>query len=207
MATPTSSDDLGTRILDAALELFREYGLRRTTVEDVRRLANVNRVTIYRLFDDRTGLTMATIAREVNRGVGELAAAVADIERAEDRVVEAMVLGGRLVREDPLFARMLHSEPEALALALTIDGGAVVTALSGVIVSLLGMPAGDQDAVDDAHGLCEIIARVGISFALSREGHLKPETDDDVRAMARKYVAPMVTAVIARSGKRGRQAE
>ncbi|HEY1968031.1 MAG TPA: helix-turn-helix domain-containing protein, partial [Pseudonocardia sp.] len=126
-------DPLGEQILDAALARFIEYGIRRTKIEDIAQAAGLNRVTIYRRFTDRSGLIKATIAREAIRTMAAVTAAVTDIGDPQDRLVEAFVIGARLVRNHPLLDRLLRSEPEEIAIHLTINGAPVITAMRTII--------------------------------------------------------------------------
>lgn len=54
-------------LLDAALELFGELGIARTTIGDVARKANVNRVTVYRRIGSKDELVQAVMTREATR--------------------------------------------------------------------------------------------------------------------------------------------
>src|SRR3954463_11163384 len=87
----TGVDDTASRVLAAALEQFEEFGIRRTTMEDVARRAGLSRVTIYRRFPGKEALVEAVILGEAQRFFAELEAAVAGIESVEERIVEAFV--------------------------------------------------------------------------------------------------------------------
>ena len=63
------SDATTERILDAALEEFLDFGLRRATVEDITRRAGVGRMTVHRRFSTKQSLIEAVWLREV-LGVG-----------------------------------------------------------------------------------------------------------------------------------------
>src|SRR3954451_12888688 len=76
------------RILAAALAQFEDFGIRRTTMEDVARRARVSRVTVYRRFPQKERLVEAVILGEAYRFFAELEAAVARLDAVEDRIVE-----------------------------------------------------------------------------------------------------------------------
>ena len=57
-------DDASERILDAALALSAASGVRHLTIDDVAARAGVGRMTVYRRFEDRSGLLEALAARE-----------------------------------------------------------------------------------------------------------------------------------------------
>ena len=60
------------RIASAALDQFAEYGIRRSTIDDVAKRAGVSRVTVFRRFTNKEHLVEFVIAREIRRGVHEL---------------------------------------------------------------------------------------------------------------------------------------
>jgi len=57
------SDPVAETILDAALEEFLAYGLRRTNVDVVAKRAGVSRATLYRRFDGKDALVQAVLVR------------------------------------------------------------------------------------------------------------------------------------------------
>src|SRR3954454_23541699 len=79
------------RILSAGLEQFEDFGIRRTTMEDVARRARVSRVTVYRRFPGKEHLVAAVIVAEAQRFFAELELAVGALDSVEERIVEAFV--------------------------------------------------------------------------------------------------------------------
>ena len=59
-------DSTNQRILDSARSLYIEYGLRRTTMEDVSKRAGMGRATLYRRFSEKDQLFKAVIFRDLN---------------------------------------------------------------------------------------------------------------------------------------------
>src|SRR3989304_524825 len=72
---PGNTNNTRDRILQAALDLFLQQGIRKTSIDDVADRAGVTRVTVYRHFSDREQL------------IGE---AFLEINAAFDRVREAL---------------------------------------------------------------------------------------------------------------------
>src|SRR5919202_946618 len=122
------ADATTERILEAALARFENFGIRRTTMEDVAREAGVSRVTIYRRFPRKERLVEAVILGEAHRFFAELEAAVARLDSVEDRIVEAFAHTLAAAREQRLLNRLLRTEPELLLPHLTIEGGPVLAA-------------------------------------------------------------------------------
>lgn len=113
--------ELTTRILDAALEEFGSYGLRRTNVDNVARRAGLARATVYRRFGSKKDLMNAVALREARRGMVAMVRAAEHRPTIEDRLVEGFVTGIALARANPLLTRLLSSEPELILPYLTTD--------------------------------------------------------------------------------------
>lgn len=183
-------DEVGESILDAALEEFLTYGLRRTTVDVVARRARVSRATLYRRFRDKDALVQAVLVRESRRFFGSVAEAVAGVATVEERLVEGFVVGVRYARADRLLNRLLASDPEALLPYLTTNGALVVAAARDFLVRQGGSekPVGDRTPA----GVAELFVRLAISFTLMPESAIPLGSDDEVRAFARAYLAPLM---------------
>lgn len=184
------TDAVGESIVDAALEEFLAYGLRRTTVDVVARRAGVSRATLYRRFRDKDALVQAVLVRECRRFFGSIASAVAGVSTVEERLVEGFVVGVRYARADRLLNRLLASDPEALLPYLTTNGALVVAAARDFLVR----QGGAQGSVGDRTpaGVAELFVRLAISFTLMPESAIPLGSDDEVRAFARAYLAPLM---------------
>src|SRR3954447_17318759 len=108
------------RIATAAFEVFAEYGIRRATIDDVSRRANVSKMTVFRRFQNKQGLVEVVIAREIRRGMAELDSAWEREDTLEQALVEGFEFVGRFVRGHPLFERLLRTEPEVLLPLMTV---------------------------------------------------------------------------------------
>jgi AcrR family transcriptional regulator len=185
-----STDEVGESILDTALEEFLTYGLRRTTVDVVAKRAGVSRATLYRRFDGKDALVQAVLVRESRRFFGSIADAVAGLSTVEERLVEGFVVGVRYARADRLLNRLLASDPEALLPYLTTNGALVVAAARDFLVLQggSGAPVGDRTP----EGVAELFVRLAISFTLMPESAIPLESDGQVRAFARAYLAPLM---------------
>jgi AcrR family transcriptional regulator len=186
------TDTVGESIMDAALAEFLTYGLRRTNVDVVARRAGVSRATLYRRFDGKDALVQAVLIRESRRFFGSIASAVADLDTAEERLVEGFVVGVRYARTDRLLNRLLASDPEALLPYLTTNGHLVVAAARDFLVrqSPEAVPVEGRTPA----GVAEVFVRLAISFTLMPQSAIPLDTDDAVRAFARGYLAPLMRA-------------
>lgn len=184
------TDGVGESIVDSALQEFLAYGLRRTNVDAVARRAKVSRATLYRRFRDKDALVQAVLVRECRRFFGSIADAVAEVSTVEERLVEGFVVGVRYARADRLLNRLLASDSEALLPYLTTNGELVVAAARDFLVWQGGSAAAGRDRT--AAGVAELFVRLAISFTLMPESAIPLGTDEEVRAFARAYLAPLM---------------
>jgi AcrR family transcriptional regulator len=187
------ADPLADRIAGAALEQFAEYGIRRSTIDDIARRAGVSKMTVFRRFENKQGLIAVVIAREIRRGMAELDL---DWER-QDTLEQALVHGfefvGRFVRGHPLFDRLLRSDPELLLPLLTVAGGSALELYRSLIARRLRaeVDAG-RAATADVDRAAEVIARLAQSLLLTREGTISLDDHESVLAFVRLAVLPML---------------
>jgi AcrR family transcriptional regulator len=117
------------RLLDAAARCIERDGLSVTSIASVATEAGVSRPTVYRYFDDRHALLMATLLREGRDLASRTAAHLRDVESAADMVVEAVLFVLNQVPHEPLWAEVWTStlldasmldeftQPQAIAIA------------------------------------------------------------------------------------------
>ncbi|WP_211288549.1 TetR family transcriptional regulator [Actinophytocola xinjiangensis] len=187
------TDTVGESIIDAALEEFLTYGLRRTNVDVVARRAGVSRATLYRRFVGKDALVQAVLVRESRRFFAAIADAVEGVEGARERLVEGFVVGVRHARADRLLNRLLASDPEALLPYLTTNGHLVVAGARDFLVQQA--PDAPRPAAGRTpEGVAEVFVRLAISFTLMPEGAIPLDSDAAVRAFALGYLAPLMGA-------------
>ncbi|MFB8776725.1 TetR/AcrR family transcriptional regulator [Streptomyces broussonetiae] len=195
LAQPETEEKVARRILDAALEQFTIFGLRRSSMDDVAKRAGVSRVTVYRRFQSKDNLVEACLLREGSRFFQQLDAAVAALPTMEERVVEGFVVALRHTRAHPLFGGLLRLEPDVVLPYLTVQGGPSLTATVDYLTAHLrraqqaeGRPGSDPRPV------AELMVRVAVSFLLNPTSCIEMEDDDQARAFARRYLAPLLDA-------------
>lgn len=162
-------DEVGGRILDAALAEFTDFGLRRVNMDDVARRAGVVRTTVYRRFGTKPALVQATMAREVSRLLAAVQAAVVGLAAPADAVAEAFTVALRTARAHPLLTRLLATEPETLLPYLTTHGGPLIFGAAALVADqyLRDLPL--RLAPEAA---AELLIRLGISLVLTPDTRL-----------------------------------
>ncbi|HWU05228.1 MAG TPA: TetR/AcrR family transcriptional regulator [Streptomyces sp.] len=189
------SDALSEQILDAAREQFMTFGLRRSTVDDVAKRAKVSRVTVYRRIGNKDSLVSACLLREYRRFVVDVDEAVAALPTMEDRLVAGFVAVLKHIRGHPLVGGLLRLEPEIMLPFLTLESGPAFLAMRGYLADRLrhaqraeGRPETDPTPV------AELMVRITVSFLLNPVSCFELDDDEQVRAFARGYLVPLLSA-------------
>ena len=181
-------DPTTERILDAALAEFVDFGLRRTTVDDVARRAAVGRMTIYRRFGRKEALVEAVMLRELARFLAELDGAVMRGTTVDEGLAEGFVFGIRSARQHPLFSRLLETEPEAFLPYVTLDGGPLVAAATEFVTdSVLG-----ADPTVEGRAVGEALVRLAHSLVLTPLSALPFDDERAAKEFARRLIAALL---------------
>ncbi|MBJ7328312.1 MAG: TetR/AcrR family transcriptional regulator [Solirubrobacteraceae bacterium] len=179
------------RILDAALEEFLLIGFRRATVGSVAQRAGVGPATIYRRVGQREQLVGATIARETQRCLAEIAEAVEPYDALDDRIAETFVAVLRVFVGHPLMVRLRELEPESLALQLADADALLDLGRAWIRAEIDRAMALGQTAVADPGALADVLVRFTHSVLVTPPAELVAD-ETRARAYARATIAPLV---------------
>ena len=196
-----SADATTEKILDAAMAQFLDFGLRRTTVEDVAMRAGVSRVTVHRRFGRKSELIQGVMLRELSRFLKEFDETVSPLPALEDKLVEGFVVTMRAARSNPLITRLLATEPEVLLPELTVRGGPFLSAACGFLVSYTQVEATEYEAADVA-AIGEIFVRLVASFLLTPSTVTDVGDDASARRYAQRHLAPLLRTARKKPAKR-----
>jgi AcrR family transcriptional regulator len=107
------------RILRAAEECVRRWGIRRVSMSDVAQQAGVSRGSVYRYFTDRDALVQAVLERVAEVHVAEAEPAVRRQRTLAGKVAEAAVVVRKLAEDERSLGLHEHpGEPELATLRL-----------------------------------------------------------------------------------------
>lgn len=181
------------KILDAGLALFVEFGLRRTTMEDVATKAGIGRATAYRRFADKDQLIQVVILRECQRELSRIEADLRKIEGGLERVLESFVLAVTRAHRHPLLRRLMTSEPETILPMLTQRLWQMMGFFRIYLASLLDTVKKDGEIRDQSSEmLAELMLRLVQSMVLSPDGVMNPADEKSIRNVAELYLRPLL---------------
>ena len=110
-------DPMVARILDAAEKCIHRYGIRRTPIGEVARVAGCSRASVYRYFSDKDALVAGVFNRRRVLMLNRTEAALAEERTLVDKVTYSVV-HGRADKEEGIFASLAETEPETVSMML-----------------------------------------------------------------------------------------
>jgi AcrR family transcriptional regulator len=188
-------DELTTRVLNAGSELLFDFGLRRWSMDDVADRAGVGRTSLYRKFAGRDELIYAVLARELQSVFARVNAAVQEFDRLEDKVVEGALVALDAV-DGSLVARLIVSDPSTFLPFLTTEAGPLVALARELLISQAMALGGVADR-EVAAEWAELVARLGLSFILTRETVFPTDDRDAARRSLQRVLGPILAPLAA----------
>ncbi|GAB3211873.1 TetR/AcrR family transcriptional regulator [Nocardia tengchongensis] len=191
----TGTDSIEDRILDAALVQFERVGVKKTTIEDVARQAEVDRVTVYRRIGSRDELVRAVTAREVRKLLVELNDIPARHDTFPDAVAAVFSTVVTRWRTHPLVDRLLTLEPDRLLPQFTTEGAAPFVLAVVSATDLIRKVLADNDLPEppDLSARTEITCRIVHSVILQPTGGIDLDSEPALTTFAKTYLVPILT--------------
>ncbi|MFC8384497.1 TetR/AcrR family transcriptional regulator [Nocardia sp. NPDC057272] len=193
--SPTA-DSVEERILDAALVQFERVGVRKTTIEDIAKAADVDRATVYRRIGSRDDVVRAAFEREVRRLLVDLGEIPARHDTFDDIVVDVFTTVITRWRAHPLVERLLTLEADRLLPQLTVDGASFFLLSVAASTEILRKVLEDSrfPGIPDLSARVEVVCRVVHSLILQPVGTIDTGSEQALAAFARTYVVPILVA-------------
>ncbi|QXC62145.1 TetR/AcrR family transcriptional regulator [Aquihabitans sp. G128] len=182
---PTTEEQL----LHAASECIRQQGIRRTTIEEVARVAGVSRGTVYRYWPTKEALVAAAFSRATAEFVQESVAVI----DAEHTLIDRIVANANLVRTyvpDQALLGLDETEPETVALLLTRDLPLLMVPWIELWVPYLeaARDAGEVRADLDVRRAAEWLLRVLVTTVTTPAVTVDLDDPDDLAAFLRAHL-------------------
>lgn len=183
-----------SRVLDAALVAFLDFGIKRTSMVEVARRCGLSLATLYRRFASKSDLIQAVGLRQARQFVDDVDAALQrQVDRdagAEDQIVELFVAFLDGLRGNKLLDRLLQTEPEIVLPYLTTQGAPVIELGRDYLVEFIARLQREGKLPEyDPAPLAEMIARTSLSLALTPQTVIPVGDEAAVRKFARDHVA------------------
>ena len=105
-ALPSDTEAARAKLMDAAEACFDRYGVAKTTMDDIAKMAGVSRPTVYRHFEDRDNLILAVVMRRSRQLIDRAVKFISKQGSFEDQLVEGLLFLVEKGRKDP-FVRLL----------------------------------------------------------------------------------------------------
>jgi TetR/AcrR family transcriptional regulator, repressor for uid operon len=187
-------DEATARILDAAYEQFCRLGIRRSTMEDVAQRAGVSRITVYRRFASKDALVEQVIRREFRRYFDQFLVDIQQARTLADRVVLGFASSLRAIRRNPLIGGLMAVEPDMVVPSMIGDGGRTMATVARFVAGQLRkeQSAGNVSRDVDVELVAELMVRVSTSFLITPTQLIDLDDDEQVHAVARRFLVPML---------------
>lgn len=166
------TDEIETKILDAAYAQVMAVGFRRTTLTDVAERAGLSRMTVYRRFPDVTSVLQGLMWREFAALLSRSREETADVAGEREQIVSRAIRGLELLSTHELFTRLLDVDPEMLLPYMTQRPGRFQDAVAEQLVADLkaAMASGAVRSEDPRRvARSMLLAMRGFAFA-ARDG-------------------------------------
>jgi AcrR family transcriptional regulator len=185
-------DDLpaSERILAAAEQCFRTYGINKTTMEDVARHGGLSRATVYRYFKDRDSLIIASIRRRASKHTNRVRRPLAEgapfATRLEERIIDDIRRGN----SDSVVQLLVSSDHAGLAYSVLgrNEDAAELTFELWEPVLTDAQSKGELRAGIDLRELASWIAHVEIMFLTQFPND--DSSESQIRSFLRQFVIP-----------------
>lgn len=183
-------------VMSAAARCFRQYGVSKTTVDDIAAESGVSRATLYRTIPGgRDEIVLEVLLSEASEGFELIRAAVEVLPDFESQIVEGIALAIEGIRDDPNLAMLFTGE--SVTATVAIPGA--WDALQRVTATLL------EPFVDAARARGELVAGLSdedvaewvnrmIGSLLAFPGRIATSAEE-LRTYVRRFVVPALIAV------------
>ncbi len=181
-------DHTTERILRAALGEFLDKGIRRARMEEIARRAGVSRVTVHRRYPSKQDLVTAVLIEEA-RDLYARGRTVASAERTlPDKIAAGFVFILDYARHGTL-SPLLSRDPGQFLPSFTTSGEPVIVLLRAYYLEIMRDAGVDYPDMAQA---ADVLARVVVSYCLSRSGTADLRDPDTAADFARRHLAPIL---------------
>ncbi len=197
MASPALIDrparPLEARIIDALLDCIGQWGIAKTTADDVARAAGISRATLYRAFPGGKDVVFETaLHHETARFIATLTDRLDEATTLEDAAVLGLTEAARFLTGHEALRYLLAHEPERVLPAFAFHrlDRALAIATAATAPHLRRFVEDDEAAAAGA----EWVVRILLAYALDPAPSVDLTDEVGVRRFVRTYVVPALSA-------------
>ena len=147
-----SFNDTQQRILDAAMECVRQWGIEKTNLNDIAKQAGVTRPTVYRYFASRNEVLSAAMLQSAANLSQRMLAHVEGVADPSARVVEALLFGLSELPKEAYLGVIMQTDLNAFVsedAMSNAQGWALLVLLMRAILSDLAIPDADLEEITE----------------------------------------------------------
>lgn len=104
------------RIINATVKCFERYGIQKTSMDDIAKLAKISRPTIYRYFPSRHHLAVEVLVREVRDHIRVVIPVLREESYPPKAMIDAIIMAISTARDHP-YTRIVTSDAGSELLA------------------------------------------------------------------------------------------
>ncbi len=181
---PPQVDAARARLLEATSRCIARDGLAATSVAAVAAEAAVSRQTVYRYFAGRDELAKRAIFAAAEALRAKIVGHVDALTDPADIIVEALVLGLREIRSDPVLRGIWDAaSPDGLVAGIFTEPGGIAW-MAEVLARAVELAQWNEV---DATTSMEFILRIGLSLLVST---LPERNDEELRTFLYRHLIP-----------------
>ncbi|MBB1031102.1 TetR/AcrR family transcriptional regulator [Dietzia sp. SLG310A2-38A2] len=188
-----TTDDIGEKLLDAALRQFELFGVTRSTMGDITQRSGLSRMTLYRRFANKQELINAVLLRESGRILAGLKQEIDRYDDVESKLTEGFLYTVETLRAHGLLNRLLESEPEVAVPYLTVQAEPLVSSSAQFLASEMATSLDDSRSHEELLVAAEVAVRLVISFVLTPSTAIDLDDPDVARDFARRHLGPQLS--------------
>lgn len=195
--TGQKPDPTGAKILDGAVRVLGDFGVKRATVELVAKYAGVSHMTIYRRWPSKNELLSAALTGAFST---LLDAAFAPSEEPDgsyaDRALEAFTDTVWAVQSHPIVLRELNTDAgEQSPILTSASGGVMAAGIPLIAERLRRLATTAEDAPADLDPVADMFVRLGYSLVAVKRPDRPLTSREQVAQYAAESFGPYLQAI------------
>ncbi|MBC7301888.1 MAG: TetR/AcrR family transcriptional regulator [Nocardia sp.] len=195
-----SSVHADAEILDTALGLFAEVGIRRSSPDDIARRAGINRATLYRRLGSKQEIVRAALLQEVGEVRMVIAAEVDRIGDPVEQIAHGFALTVQALRTNRILSKTLAVDMSETLELLTTGAGEVLGLAVEFTEDWLLKAVPNLPEVEELAGL---IVRLMHSLVVTPDAAPRLRTHEELHGFALRWVVPLADLANTRGGTQG----